>query len=284
MANITTSLDFKFKSLKTYTSTEWLADSKKRYRQVYDQSEVSLMYAELAFHNKLFDRKDWYVPVSLQAYEGLEEGLHAQGLHVPKQLCNIERTVKVSKDQAIVHVREGFGDEESGTFWKEGAYFWRAFIDGTRVGSHTFYVYDVGKTRPPAYFSLEQTLLYEGGKTDQYQKNAPSLREFDGQHTRFVWTNMSIINQLDRPWMGEFVLNFLNSARQLKGHVKKVLEIPVSEDPKLVGLGWGSDHQGTWFPGEYTAELLFMDQLIAVIPFRIGNQFVEGKAEPILFP
>ncbi len=30
---------YKFKELKAYTSTEWLADNKKKYRQVYDRLE-----------------------------------------------------------------------------------------------------------------------------------------------------------------------------------------------------------------------------------------------------
>jgi hypothetical protein len=40
---------YKFKELKVYASTEWLADNKKKYRQVYDRLEASYVYAELSF-------------------------------------------------------------------------------------------------------------------------------------------------------------------------------------------------------------------------------------------
>jgi len=45
----------KFKELKVYASTEWLADNKKKYRQVFDRFETSYLYAELSFYNNYFD-------------------------------------------------------------------------------------------------------------------------------------------------------------------------------------------------------------------------------------
>ncbi|MFM8373559.1 MAG: hypothetical protein ACKOCO_14345, partial [Bacteroidota bacterium] len=53
--------NWKFKELKVYSSTEWLADNKKKYRQVFDRLETSYVYAELSFQNKLFDREDWEI-------------------------------------------------------------------------------------------------------------------------------------------------------------------------------------------------------------------------------
>ena len=47
--------------------------------------------------------------------------------------------------------------------------------------------------------------------------------------------------------------------------------------------GWGSDYRGTWFPDNYTVEIIFMDTLIAVLPFRVSNRFIEG-APPLLKP
>ena len=46
---------FKFRELKVYASTEWLADNKKKYRQVFDRYETTYVYAELSFYNKHFD-------------------------------------------------------------------------------------------------------------------------------------------------------------------------------------------------------------------------------------
>ncbi len=49
---------FKFKELRVYSSTEWLADNKKRYRQVFDRFDTSFIYAEFSFFNKQFDLED----------------------------------------------------------------------------------------------------------------------------------------------------------------------------------------------------------------------------------
>ena len=46
---------YKFKDLKVYASTEWLADNKKKYRQVFDRFETTYVYAELSFFNKYFE-------------------------------------------------------------------------------------------------------------------------------------------------------------------------------------------------------------------------------------
>ncbi|MEM1328520.1 MAG: hypothetical protein AAGI23_21370, partial [Bacteroidota bacterium] len=50
---------YKFRSLKVYSSTEWFADNKKKYRQVFDRHKTGYIYAEFSFHNKLFDQYNW---------------------------------------------------------------------------------------------------------------------------------------------------------------------------------------------------------------------------------
>jgi len=40
--------------------------------------------------------------------------------------------------------------------------------------------------------------------------------------------------------------------------------------------GWGSNVKGSWRKDRYTAELIFMDQLLASIPFEVGLDYEEG--------
>ena len=47
------SKNYKFKELRVYSSTEWLADNKKKYRQVFDRFETTYIYEELSFYNKM---------------------------------------------------------------------------------------------------------------------------------------------------------------------------------------------------------------------------------------
>lgn len=60
--------NFKFRELRVYSSTEWLADNRKKYRQVFDRYSTSYIYAELSFYNKLFDNLDWEVNIELKCY------------------------------------------------------------------------------------------------------------------------------------------------------------------------------------------------------------------------
>ena len=59
---------FKFRELKVYASTEWLANNKKKYRQVFDRYDSSYVYAELSFYNKKFDEESWEAQVQLKCF------------------------------------------------------------------------------------------------------------------------------------------------------------------------------------------------------------------------
>ena len=57
---------YKFKELKVYASTEWLADNKKKYRQVFDRFSTTYIYTELSFYNKWFDLDFWEADIELK--------------------------------------------------------------------------------------------------------------------------------------------------------------------------------------------------------------------------
>ena len=114
---------YKFKELKVYSSTEWLADNRKKYRQVYDRFETTFVYAELSFFNKMFDREVWEVNITLRCFS----------LRGNKELCNLQFRRSVSKNDHVVFVREGWGNKKEGAFWKKGTYYWEAYIDGEKV-------------------------------------------------------------------------------------------------------------------------------------------------------
>lgn len=40
-------IKYKFRDLKIFGSTEWLANNEKKYRLVYDEMECSFIYCEL---------------------------------------------------------------------------------------------------------------------------------------------------------------------------------------------------------------------------------------------
>ena len=263
------STNYKYRSLKVYSSNEWLFETKK-YRQVFDTNEVKHVYAELAFFNKRFDEGEWTARINLKAFSTKTARV---------ELCNIHATRVVKPEDNIVYVREGWGQEASGSYWKEGEYCWEAYIDDELVATTYFYIYDVGVVTPfeNKYFFIADACLYEGPDSNLNIDERKYLVEFDAKETRFVWVETEIENMLDKDWMCELTFNFYNDARQLKGNSVRMARIPKGES-YLFETGWGSDVKGSWFEDNYTVECIFMDTLIAVIPFKMGNKMMEGES------
>ncbi|RMG58930.1 MAG: AAA family ATPase [Bacteroidetes bacterium] len=271
---------YKFNALKTYTSTEWLAESRKKYRQVFDRSEIAYIYAEFSFYNKLFDEEDWEAEINLKAYSR-----PASPKQAPEQICDIEVNKSVSKDLNIVYIREGWGMDKKGAFWKEGSYFWEAYIDGEMVGTCNFFVYEVGAVTAEdnPYLAVDRVYLYEGSNTDSRRpEDRPYCVEFSHTDTRFIWIEFHAINRLSKDWKAEVIFNFYNDARQLKGRTTELVSVTQDQKAIVITSGWGSDHKGTWFADNYTVEIVFMDTLIGIVPFQVGEETVEGESSLLL--
>jgi hypothetical protein len=200
---------FKFRELKFYASTEWLADNKKKYRQVFDRWDTSYVYAELSFYNKYFDIDDWDVEVELRCY-------HIKKTR--KELCALPFKRKVSKYDNIVYIREGWGNKADGTFWKKGTYAWEAYIEGEKVASKYFYVEDAGenalKNGNNAYIQVHSFKLYEGPYDDVMEDDRKYYRKLDANDTRYIYAEILLRNiHFDKLWQCELFVKFYNEAR-----------------------------------------------------------------------
>src|ERR1041384_2062201 len=92
---------FKFKSLSVYSSDEWMANSTKRYRTVFDRNETTYIRCELALYNKLFDEEDWQTKVTVRC-EKVIPGNN-------EKICELEAELKVNRDENIAYLRDGWG-------------------------------------------------------------------------------------------------------------------------------------------------------------------------------
>jgi SpoVK/Ycf46/Vps4 family AAA+-type ATPase len=269
---------YKFRELKIYSSTEWLADNKKKYRQVFDRWETAYVYAELSFYNKLFDVEDWEVEVELRCYS-MKKG--------KKELCNLPFKRKVSKYDNIVYIREGWGNKADGIFWKKGAYYWEAWIEGEKVVNKTFYIEDAGQDalkRGNPYIQLHSMKLYEGPYDDVMDEDRTYYKKFDGNETRYIYAEIFLKNvHFDKQWQCEFFVKYYNDARELKGQVVRLHKIERKDEYLKLTAGWGSNVKGSWRKDKYTCELVFMDKLMAIMPFEVGEKFEEGIS-PVFMP
>ena len=267
---------FKYKELKVYTSTEWLADNKKKYRQVFNRLSTTYVYAELSFFNKQFDEADWEIEVELKCF-ALNKGR--------QEICSLPFKRKVSKYDHVVYIREGWGSKSEGAFWKRGSYYWEAWIEGEKVATKYFYVEDGGEATSDDNPLLEvQSLnLYEGPYDDVIDEGRVYYKSFSSEDTRYIYAEIIFKNKLkSRDWQCELFAKFYNNSKELKGQVVRLQRIEPNKEIIKVTAGWGSNVKGSWRKDLYTVELIFMDKLMAAIPFTVGDEFEEGSNEVFL--
>ncbi len=263
---------FKFKELKIYSSTEWLAENRKKYRQVFDRHSTTFIYVELSFFNKFFDQEDWEANIELVCY-ALRK--------TKKEVCRLSLNKKINKYDPIAFIREGWGNKTQGTFWKKGTYHWEAYLNGEKLGSKYFYVEDVGNEETPfqvnSYLEVQSLRLYEGPYDDVNEDDRTYLKAFNCDDTRYVYVEVVLKNNAPhKAWQCELFTKFFNDARELKGQVVRLQRIDRDRDLIRLTAGWGSNVKGSWREDNYSVELVFMNQLLASIPVEVGTEFITG--------
>src|SRR5690606_15601799 len=73
---------------------------------------------------------------------------------------------------------------------------------------------------------------------------------------------------------------------QFKGRSTRLVYVQPNTSGQLYTVfpSWGSDSPGTWKDDAYTMEVVFMDALIATIPFRVSDHAEEGQVKVITDP
>jgi hypothetical protein len=268
---------YKFKEMKMHASDEWMADATKKYRQVYDRYETTYMRVELSFFNKLFDEEDWEANISTRCFfvKGSQKN----------ELCNLTQTRKILKDENIVYIRDSWGNATSGAYWLKGDYVWEAYIDEVKIGEAKFYIEDVGVTKPGEnlFFDIEYVKMFEGDANASALPDKKFLSKFSSKDTRYVWSDFCIKNKVPTDYYAEVFFNFYDDAGLPKGKSTRLIYVPTNTAGKLYSLfpAWGSEVPGIWREETYTMEVVFMDNLIATIPFTVGDAFEEGNVNMI---
>lgn len=269
-------VNYKFKDIKTYSSDEWMANASKKYRSVFDKAETTYVRVEFSFYNKFFDEKDWDAKLTLKAF-ALENDSKIE-------LCCLDTKRTIKQDENIVYLRDGWGNATEGAYWKKGEYVWEAYVDDQLVGTKKFFIEDVGKvtTMNNPYFMVEHVKLYSGNFEGWKNQNRVYLKKFDRNNTPYVWTEFKVKIKTDSDFNYELFFNFYDDAGQAKGQVVRSGKVEANKKDftYTFDAGWGSDVSGSWKDDKYTVEIVFMDTLVALVPFEVGNQAEEGVLQP----
>ncbi len=266
---------YKFKALQIYSSVEWMYNSTKKYRRVFDAAEISYLRFHFSFYNKLFDEENWSAKVDIKTFD-ISKGKR-------KEICVLSKDIKISKTENIIDVYESWGVDEEGGFWKEGDYICEAYIDNKLCGTQNFYVYNVGKVKGDEnpYFEFINLKLYEGDADGVAISNREYLKQFDETSTRYVWAELSIKPKTNKGFYLEFFTRYFDEAGHPKAETVNLDFVPEkSKDNVLYFVrGWGNEDPGSWASHAYSVEINFMETLVVVGVFTFGNKAIPGEIE-----
>ncbi len=266
--------NYKLKDLKVFGSKENLYQNLKKYRKVFDIIESRYIYCELSFYNKLFDEFDWDTKVEFYCFNR-DSG---------QQICRLEKEIVVAKEQNIIYLREGWGTPDPG-WWHPGQYEWEVQINGETVGKTPFYIVEGGlvtESHNP-FFEINSIRLFESPRAGKPLEEREYLKTFSAPNTRFI--NIEIRLENLHTDLAQFPLElqfyFYNDSGQQKAFMSYFKELPSKQQPIVLDSGYGSDTPGYWYSDKYMLEVIFMDQLIAAVPFEVGNA---EEADPAPIP
>ena len=263
--------NYKFKSLKVFGSVENLYENEKKYRKVFDEKECKYLYGDLIIFNKLFDERDWDIDVKIVC----------KNLGNNSTVCELKKKFIVKKEENMYHVREGWGTPNPG-WWKAGNYVWEAYIDDTLVGSTPFFITNSGlvtETSNP-YVAIKQVKLFESDINGLEKSKRVYLKTFSQSKTRYVNIEVTadlLVETESLPL--EFQFNFYNDAGQHKAYMEYFYEVTDKRKSITFDTGFGSNIGGYFFEDKYSLEIIFMDQLIGLVPFSVGPENEELVGE-----
>ncbi|MBE9485258.1 MAG: AAA family ATPase [Bacteroidetes bacterium] len=267
---------YKLKSLRTF-ALDRVMNHQRRYRKVFDRYELSYLSVALEFYNKLYDEKEWDVKITYKAFR-------LDGDEKVKELCSEERELTIGKDMNLITHDCSWGNDEYGKYWDKGDYIWEVYIDGDEAGTVKFYVEDAGRVtiKENPYFEVASLKTYEAPAGDLPEDERVYLKEFGKVETRYIMTELKFTNKLPDEWLCELFFNYYDDTGILAGVADSFgYVVPDLGSGKLnnFSVGWGNADGDSWIHDNYRVEVVFMDQVVAMIPFKVGDKHLERMSD-----
>lgn len=268
---MSTEKTYVFKSLQTYASNEWMANASKKFRSVYDRSELKQIGVVLKFYNTKFFEVDWQAEIQFACFkEGPDES---------EPLFSTSEVRTISNDENDLEIYQKWDPGEK-YLWEKGTYKWTVYINGIQAGECNFYIEDAGNviTVLNPYFELRDIRLYKGGKEDTPMEDREYLKQFNKNDTQYVWVQLEIRSKVITDWFGEVFYNFLDDTGMLKEQVSSFnyFEAGGEGSRYLLTAGWGAEKPGYWLEEDYYVNLVFMDVLIGRVKLSFGDTDEQG--------
>jgi hypothetical protein len=261
---------FVVKGLKVYGSDEWMADGSKKYRTVFDRYELSYVYVEFSFFNKLFDEEDWEINVTFEC---------TTKTSTPTKLCSRSQTRKVSKFENSVYIRESWGTALPGDYWRIGDFVWNIIIDDKVVADTIFHVEDLGPDAfaSNGYIAIESMKLFESEPAIKADPERKNYSIFKRDETRYVCAEIMFKSKTEKGFYAEFFFHYLDHNGLFKGKSTELVYVqPNTQDRSyVISSGWGGETAGVWTNNYYSVDVYFLETLVASQTFQMGDKWEE---------
>ncbi len=254
--------NFKVKNTRVFCLDDSLLDNERRYRKVYDAAEVNFIFCEFNFYNKLFDELDWETEIQFVCINKI----------TGEQLCKVGKKLKVPLSRNEIKVRDGWGVKK-GNWWKPGVYSWVVSVDEKPVGETTFYITNKGKPTIDhnPIFSINQIKLFESDKIPEPLGSRTYLKQF-AKDSRFVNVELKLDFEFElTDYPLELLINIEHVAGHQKGRINYFKYLNSGKKTLTLDGGYGSSKGEFWKPDKYVLDVIFMDNLVARVPFEIGE-------------
>ena len=267
--------NFKIKELQLLNIADSGLSPEKKYRHIFDKSELTAITAELKLYNKKFDEEDWESKIEFFIWYNSEDS-------EKMILDTYETTLEALASENILSIQytiEPYDDDE----WKDGSYSLELWIDDEKCESADFTLVNEGplSNDENPYFEVFGLKLFEDTSDPEPKRYERSYyRQYQRMATRFIWTELEIRNKIPQhPWKGEFVFNYYNEARQLMHHLVKITDVTLNPPNHnfFIEAGCGDPVNVSWEEGNYTIEVVFMGKLIAITNFKVADQIDRTK-------
>ncbi len=258
--------NFKVKATRVFCVEDPLLDNERRYRKVFDAKEVNFIYCEFNFYNKLFDELDWETEITFKCTNHFSK----------EEICKVTKKVKVLQSQNELKIREGWGVKK-GNWWKPGYYKWKIEIDNEQVDETEFFITKNGlvtQTENP-YFTIDYIKLFESDKTPEPVGKRKYLSQFAAKDTKFINIEIAFDFKIeDNIFPLELMMSIENDSGHQKGRVNFFKHIPLKQKRQVIDGGYGSSNGTFWLEDDYFFDVVFMDQIIARVPFKVGTEAI----------
>lgn len=269
--------NYKLKELRIHNIKDSGACAERKFRTVFDLSEINSLTAEISLYNKKFDEEYWSAILSFYCYRRTEKS--RDELLFSKYL-----DIEGEETDNIIEASFSF-DTDDFTEWTAGDYILKTLIDGEEADVSFFWLEAAGELSDGQnpYFEIYNIKLFEDTSIPEPKHiERAYYSQFQRMATRLIWTEFEIRNKyLAKKWRGEFFFNYYNDLRQLVKQVVKVVDI--SPNPPnhefFVEAGWGHPENVSWEEGRYTVEIVFMGKVMAIARFIVADSVDRGKCE-----